>query len=171
MGPAIFLRVVGPIFLMAFTYQFGANPPIDYPRLLISDTVQNDPNGNRIYAFEDSEIMAAQAIEQNVWMSPQYYSGTMGQAAEANPPVSYRRVAATLLDSLAANQARLSIISGILDVKLNAQAAKQMQAQAAYLRRVEDESGAFVIIEQVNDEWSFIDRYWKTIQRQSASTY
>jgi hypothetical protein len=167
--PAIFLRVAGLFFLMSFTYQYGANPPIDYPRLLISDTVQNDANGNRIYAFEDAEINAATQIEQNVWLSAQFYSGTMGQAAQANPPVSYRRVAATLLDSLSANMARLQIISQILDVRVNAAAAAAMQKQAAYLRQVEDESGAFVIIEQVNDEWSFRDRFWKTIQRQSAS--
>jgi len=154
---------------MSFSYQFGANPQVDYPRMLISDTVQNDQNGNRVYAFEDSEILAAYQIEQNVWMSPQFYSGTLGQASETNPPVSYRRVAATLLDCLAANQARLQAISSILDVKLNAQAAKEMRETAAALREAEDNSGAFVIIEQVNDEWSFRDRFWKTVQRQSAS--
>jgi len=38
---------------MAFTYNFGANPQIDYIRLLISDTV--DLN----HVFEDSELLAA----------------------------------------------------------------------------------------------------------------
>lgn len=154
---------------MSFSYQFGANPPIDYPRLLISDTTQFNAQGQRVYAFEDSEIMAAYAIEQNVWMSPQFYSGTIGLQSEANPPVSYRRVAATLIDALASNQARLSILSQILDVKLNPGAVKDMQAQAKALRDADDNSGSFVIIEQVNDEWSFRDRYWKTIQRENAA--
>jgi hypothetical protein len=154
---------------MSFSYGFGSNPPIDFPRLLISDTVQFDANGNRVYAFEDSEIQAATAIELAVWMSPQFFSGALGQANEQTPPVSWRRVAATLLDALASNQARLSILSQVLDVKLNANAVKDMQAQAAALRKVEDESGSFVIIEQVNDEWSFRDRFWKTVQRENAA--
>ena len=153
---------------MSFSYGAGSNPAIDYPRMLCADTTQFDANGNRVYAFEDSEILAATAIEQNVWQSGMFYSGTLGVGSEPAPPVSYRRIAATLLDALASNQARLSIISSILDVKLNAGASKAMQEQAAALRAVDDDSGAFVLIEQVNDEWSFRDRYWKSIQRETA---
>ena len=163
------LRVAALFCFMAFTYGFGANPTIDYPRMLISDTVQTNAQGQRVYAFEDSEIQAAYQIEQNVWMSPQFYSGNIGLQSEATPPVSYRRVAATLLDCLAANQARLTIIASILDVKLNPAAVKAMRDQAQALRDVEDNSGAFVIIEQVNDVWSFRDRYWATVQRENAA--
>lgn len=165
---AILLRAAALFSTMAFTYQGGANPPIDYIRMLISDTVQTDVQGNRVYAFEDSEIQAGYAIEQNVWMAPQFYSGVAGQAAETNPPVSYRRVAATMLDCLASNQARFQIISQILDVKVNQGASKEMRATAQALRDTEDNSGAFVIIEQVNDEWSFRDRFWKTVQREQG---
>ena len=70
--------------------------------------------------------------------------------------------------ALASNQARISLISQQLDTKLNPGAVKDMQAQAAALREADDNSGAFVIIEQVNDGFSFIDRYWKTYQRQSG---
>jgi hypothetical protein len=154
---------------MSFSYGAGSNPPIDYPRMLISDTTQLGPQGQRVYAFEDSEIMAAYQIESFVWQSSMTYSGTGGVNQFSPPPnAPYRRVAATLLDCLASNQARLAIVSGILDVKINGAAAKQMQDQAKYLRQVDDESGAFVIIEQVNDWPSFRDRWWKTVQRQMA---
>lgn len=153
---------------MAFTYQFGANPPIDYPRMLISDTVETQ-NGQRVYAFEDSEILAATQIENAVFSSPQFYSGPLGSVnLPANPPYPWRRIAATLLDCLAANQARIAIVSGILDVKINAQAAASMRAQAQALRDADDNSGAIMIAEQVNNSFSFRDRYWKTVQRQSA---
>lgn len=165
---AVLIKSAALLAFMGFTYTF-CNPPlnqIDPIRLLVSDTVQNDPNGNRIYAFEDSEILAAYTIEGAVWMSPQFYSGQMGQQNEQTPPVSYRRVAATLVDALACNAARLNILSQVLDAKLNPGATKDMMAFAQSLRDVEDNNGAFVIIEQVNDEWSFRDRFWKTIQRQ-----
>lgn len=154
---------------MSFTYQFGANPPIDFPRFLASDRVEFDANQSRVYAFEDQEIVMATTIEASVWMSPQFFSPPSGRATVANPPYSWRRIAANLLDSLAADQARLSIIAKLLDVTINPQATKAMQAQAAYLRRVDDESGAFVIIEQVNDVFSFRDRFWKQIQRQQGA--
>lgn len=154
-----------------FTYGFGANPPIDYPRLLISDTVEYDANGNRVYAFEDSEITAAAQIEMGVWQSAQFYSAPSGQATLPTVPVPYRRVAATLLDSLAANQARLQIIAKLLDVTVNPNASKAMAAQAQALRDADDNAGTFVIIEQVNDVFSFRDRYWKQIQREQGGGF
>lgn len=153
---------------MSFSYGAGSNPPIDYPRMLVADTTQFDANGQRVYAFEDSEIVAATTIEMSVWQSGMFYSGQAGVATLPSNPIPWRRVAATLIDCLAANQARLSILSQVLDVKLNANATKDMQAQAAALRKADDESGAFVIIEQVNNVFSFRDRYWKTVQRQSG---
>lgn len=168
---AVYLRAAA-LFVasvaMAFTYQFGANPPIDYPRMLVADTVQNDANGNRIYAFEDSEIQAATQIEMAVWQSSMFWSGPAGVANLPGLPMPWRRIAATLIDCLASNQARLSILSSLLDAKLNPGATKDMMAQAAALREAEDNSGAFAIIEQVNNYWSFTDRFWKTVARQSA---
>lgn len=157
------------IFAMSFSYQYGANPPIDYPRFLCSDTVQNDPaTGQRVYAFEDSEITMAAQIEMAVWMSPQFYSPPAGNATIQNPPYPWRRIAANLLDALAANSARLQIIAKLLDVTINPRASDAIRAQAQALRTADDNSGAFVIIEQVNDAFSFRDRFCKQVQRQQA---
>ena len=152
---------------MAFSYQYGANPAVDYPRFLISDTVETDASGNRVYAFEDEEIAAATLIEQSVWQSAMRYSPPAGVSVGTSP-VSWRRVAATLLDALSANHARLTIISKLLDVTMNPNAAKEMRAQAASLREIDDNSGSFMIIEQVTDAFSFRDRFWKQVQRQTA---
>lgn len=160
--------MVAALFFMSFSYQAGANPPIDYPRMLVADTTEFNANAQRVYAFEDSEIMAATTIELGVWQSSMFWSGPQGVASLGSIPMPWRRIAATLIDCLASNQARIGILSSLLDAKLNAGATKDMMAQAAALREADDNSGAFAIIEQVNDGWSFIDRYWKTVQRQSA---
>lgn len=153
-----------------FTYNGGENPPIDYPRLLVSDTQQFAADGTTpIYIFSDQEIGAATNIEMNVWQSAQYYSGPLGIPTLPNIAVPYRRIAATLLDALCANKARLAAVQQILDVKLAPEkAAAALAAQAKALRDADDDSGAFVIIEQVNDVFSFKDRFWKTIQRQQG---
>jgi hypothetical protein len=157
------------IFAMSFSYQYGANPPIDYPRFLCSDTVQNDPaTGQRVYAFEDSEITMAARIEMAVWMSPQFFTPPAGNAVINNPPYPWRRIAANLLDALAANSARLQIIAKLLDVTINPKASDALRAQAQALRTADDNSGAFVIIEQVNDVFSFRDRFWKQVQREQG---
>lgn len=129
--------------------------------------MENDATGNRVYAFEDEEIAAATLIEQSVWQSGMGSSPPSGGYVPTIP-VSWRRIAATLLDSLSANQARLTIISQLLDVKMNPNAAKEMRAQAAALRDIDDNSGSFVMIEQVTDAFSFRDRFWKQVQRQTA---
>lgn len=169
------LRVVALFFLATmpytgtFTYQGGANPAIDYPRMLVSDTVQFGADGTTpIFAFYDEEIQSATQIELSVWQSGQYWSGPQGIANLGNSPMPWRRIAATLIDCLASNQARISLISQQLDTKLNPGAVKDMQAQAAALRLADDNSGSFAIVEQCNDYFSFCDRYWKTVQRQSA---
>lgn len=156
---------------MSFSYNFGANPPIDYPRLLISDTQQFAADGvTPIYVFEDAEITAATNIELAVWQSPQRYSAGGGTNTLAGTNITpWRRIAATLLDSIAANKARLASITQLLDVKLSPQfAAKALREQAQALRDADDNSGAFVIIEQVNNQFAFRERFWKTIQRQGA---
>lgn len=157
-------------YVGTFSYQGGDNPPIDFPRLLVSDTNQFGPDGvTPIFAFWDQEIVAATKIEMAVWQSGQFWSGPMGVTPLRNSQViPWRRIAATLIDALSMNAARLNQISQMLDVKLNPGAVKDMQAQAAALREADDNSGAFVIIEQCNDYWSFIDRYWRTVARSSA---
>jgi hypothetical protein len=159
-----------PNYTGTFSYQGGLNPPIDYPRLIISDTQQFAADGvTPIYVFSDQEIQAATAIELAVWQSAQFWCGPQGTTPLNTQATPWRRIGATLLDSLAANKSRLSAVQQILDVKLNPSlAAKALQDQAQALRDADDNSGAFVIIEQVNDTFSFIDRYWKTVQRQSA---
>lgn len=110
----------------------------------------------------------ATAIQALTWQSSMFYSGTLGQATLPSPPLSYRRIAATLLDSLASNAARLSQITQLLDVKLAPGVAAKALRDQAQCFRDEDDAGAFVIIEQVVDTWSFKQRWWATVQRQIA---
>jgi hypothetical protein len=147
---------------MSFTYQFGANPPIDYPRLLIFDTQDVG------HIFEDSEIMAFTAIAGGVWQSSQFYSAAGGQVSLPSPPTSYLRIAALALDALASNKARLQSVIELLDVKLGSikDTAMQLRAQAQSYRDTDDNSGAFVIIEQVNNAWSFKQRFFNQAARQ-----
>ncbi len=159
---------------MSFSYGLGLNPPvpnpaIDYPRLLVSDTQQFGPDGTTpIYVFEDAEILAAALINSSVFQSAQFYSGPGGRNIPTSP-VNYLRTAALLLDSLAANRSRLASIKQVLDIKLDpAVAAKNLKDQAQAYRDADDNSGAFFIAEQVNDSFSFRDRWWKEMQRQAA---
>ncbi len=157
------------LLMPTFTYNYGANPAIDYPRLMASDTQQFAADGTTpVFAFYDEEIRAFTIIESSVWQSGMYFSGAAGTATLPSNPVPWNRIAARLLDSLAANTARLAQISQILDVKLNYQAAQEMRAQAQALRDLDDNSGAFILVEQVNNNFSFFQRYWKTVQRQSG---
>jgi len=95
--------------------------------------------------------------------------GTLGSYLP-NLPVPYYRVAGMLLNSMAANKSKLSSVMQLLDVKLDSsKAAKALQDQANAYFEMDDNSGAFVIIEQVNDSFSFASRFWKTWQRQTAT--
>jgi len=157
------------LLAMGFSYQFGANPPIDYPRLLISDTQQFAPDGiTPIFIFDDQEIVAATNIQALQFQSSQFYSFQSGRNLPTSP-VSYLRIAALLLDAVSANKARLSSIKQMLDIRLDSSdAAIQLRETAKEYREVDDDSGAFVIIEQVNNYWSFSDRFWKQVQRQQG---
>jgi len=74
-----------------------------------------------------------------------------------------------LLDSIASNKALLAGIQQMLDVKLDAsKAADALHTQADSYRQVDDESGAMAIIEQCPTYWSFRDRFWAQVQRQSG---
>lgn len=145
---------------MSFSYQFGANPPIDYVRFLIPDMVDVG------HIFEDSEIQMATAMQSLVWQSGQRYSGVAGVASLPTPPVSYRRIAALMIDSIANDRARLSSITKLLDVELSpGEAAKALRAGAQCLRD-EDDAGAFVVIEQVQQPFGFKERWWAQMARQ-----
>jgi hypothetical protein len=150
----------------SFSYGYGTNPIIDPVRLLVSDTVEFDPEGNQVWVFADQEIQMAYNIQAQLFQSAQFYSPPSAAFTLPSQPVSQLRVAALLLDALAANTSRLATIKQVLDVRLDsADAAIQLRATAAEYRQVEDESGAFAIIEQVNDAFSFRDRWWKQVQR------
>lgn len=155
---------------MSFSYGGGSNPAIDYPRLLVSDTVQFAPDGvSRLYVFEDSEITAAAAINSLFWQSSQFFSDVGGNLTFPTSPSQYLRTAALLLNSLAANNARLAAIKQILDVRVDAtDASEQMRKTAQMYLDMDDNSGAFAIVEMVNDDFSFRDRFWKQVQRQTA---
>ncbi len=150
---------------MSFSYQFGANPAIDYPRLLISDTQELN------HIFEDSEINAAYQINAAQFQSSMFFSPPAGRNLPSQP-IAYLRCAALLLDALAANKSRLSSITQLLDVKLSPQfAAKALRDQAQAYRDVDDNSGAFMIIEQVPTVWAFYDRFWNQQQRQTGGGF
>jgi hypothetical protein len=152
-------------YVPTFSYD-PANPAIFYPRLLISDTVQFGKDGvTPIYVFSDQEIQAMTTIVTLNWQSAQFYSPPAGQQLPGNP-IPYMRIAAGLLDCIAANKSKLASITRILDVELSPSvAAKMLREMAQEYRDVDDNSGSFCLIEQVNDDWSLISRYWKQVQR------
>lgn len=157
------------------TPPYTFNGPIDAPRFLVSDTVQFAADGiTPIYIFSDQEILAVEQVITNVFQSGMFFStpggppggGTLG-ANLPSYPIPYYRVAAVLLTSLAANSARLASVIQILDVKLSPSlASKALREQAQAYLDLDDNSGAFMIIEMVNDDFSFRDRFYKQVQRQ-----
>jgi hypothetical protein len=151
-----------------FTYDFSTNPSVAYVRLLIADTVNTDAQPA---IFSDSEINAFYVIQMSQFQSSMFFSGPAGRNLPSMP-LSYLRVAALALDSLASNKARLSSITKLLDVSLSPEkAAAALRTQAQEYRTVDDESGAFVIIEQCSTQWAFVDRYWAQVQRQTGGSF
>jgi hypothetical protein len=149
---------------VSFTYDFDNNPTVGYIRLLIADTDSANP------IFSDEEITAAYRIQQSTFQSSMKYSSGSSGAILPSTPVSYLRVAALLLDALAANKSRLSSITQLLDVKLNPdKASSALRDQATQYRTVDDESGAFMVIEQCTTSFGFLDRFYKTVQRQAGA--
>lgn len=146
---------------MSFCYDFDVCPAISYVRILIPDTDSANP------IFSDEEITAFYTIQRSQFQSGQFFSGAQGRNLPSQP-LSYLRVAALALDSLANNKGRLGSVLQLLDVKLESLsvAAKVLREGAANYREVDDNSGAMVIIEQVHNDWSFRDRWWKQFQRQ-----
>ncbi len=157
------------LFGMGFTYNFGLNPQIDYPRMLGADAIEFLPDGSVAYTFQDSEIIAFGNIVSNVWQSSMFWTAPSGQATLPSSPVNVLRQAALMLDAKAANASQLASVIKLLDVQLSPdKAANALRAQAEQYRRIDDESGAFVIIEQVTTDWAFRDRFWSQWQRTAS---
>jgi len=148
-----------------FSYDFDTAPLVANIRLLISDTINTEENPA---IFSDTEINAFYRIQQSQFQSSMFFSGPAGRNLPLTP-VSYLRVAALALDSLASNKARLSSITKLLDVSLSPdKAALALRDQAKCYRETDDDAGAFAIYEQVTTVWSFRDRFWSQIQRQQG---
>jgi hypothetical protein len=124
---------------MSFTYD--PSTTIGHIRLLIADTDSTHP------IFTDEEVNASIAMEG-----------------------SYPRMcAAMLLESLAANRARLASVAAVLDIKLSAaEAAKELRELATLFRDSERDSGAFAIAEQAVDIFAARERWWKQYLRTST---
>lgn len=131
--------------------------PIGMVRLLVADT---DPNQ---YIWSDEEIQAAQQIV--TMMFAIWIPVNQGTSQIFGSPSPYR-VAATLLDSLAANRGKLMNVLKVLDVQLDTtKVATELRAQAKAYREVDDESAGFAIIELVQNQFGARERAWSMIQR------
>lgn len=156
-------------YVPIFTYNGGANPPIDYPRLMVSDTKEFAEDGTTpIYIFSDQEIQAMTQIVRLQFQSSQFYSPPAGRFLP-NVPVPWLRIAAALIDAMVVSNAKLAAIVRILDVELDpSKAAQWLREQAKAYREADDNSGSFFIIEQVNNGWALSQRYWNQVQRQQG---
>jgi hypothetical protein len=149
---------------VSWTYDFVNNPPIAYVRLLIPDT---DPMK---VIFQDEEIQAFYQIQQSTWQSGMFFSGNQGRYLPALP-LSYVRVAALALDTLANNKGKLGSVVKLLDVQLDwKDAAQILRDGAKTYREIDDEAGAIMIIEQTPTDWAFAQRWWNVFQRQTAGS-
>lgn len=144
---------------MAFTYDVSTDR--GKVRLLVSDT----DAGN--YVWEDAEVDAVIAMQlaSTLYVSAQLQA----LASQSQPGVSIGslyRAAALLLDSLAANRARLSSVKKLLDVELSpVEAAKTLRETAKNYREIADESGEFAIAEMISDPFGARERMTKQIER------
>ena len=162
--------------LMSFSFGPTSSPPtlnpqIDYIRGLISDTQEFGPDGvTPVYIFSDQEIaMFTQMQSALAWQSTQFYSPPAG-AFLPSAPTAYLRIAATMLNAIAANKSKLASIQQLLDVKQDpSKAAQALRDTAQRYLDMDDNSGAVAIVEQCQDQWSFRDRFWKQVQRQQGS--
>jgi hypothetical protein len=149
---------------MSWSYDFVNNPNVAYVRLLIPDT---DPVK---VIFQDEEIQAFFNIQMSTFQSGMFFSGQQGRNLPALP-LSYVRVAALALDTLANNKGKLGSVVKLLDVQLDwKDAAAILREGAKTYREVDDDAGAFMIIEQTSTDWAFAQRWWNQFQRQTAGS-
>ena len=124
--------------------------------------------------FQDDEVQAALYLESSQAL---YVSGQAAPIANAtqNPAIpqiySYRRSAALLLDSIAAQLAQQGAVASILDVKLACnQASTEAAARAKALRDTEANSGNFAIAELVPNQFAARERVYKQLLRLYGSS-
>lgn len=150
-------------FFMSATYSYGANIQIDAIRALIRDTKLAAPGP----VWQDEEILMFYQLQALQWQTGQFYTQPSG-AFLPTTPVPYLRVAAMMLEAWSCDRARIAITKQ-LDTSLNpAAAAKAMLDTAQRFRDVDDDAGAFAIIEQCCTSWQFHDRFWAQVQRQAG---
>lgn len=151
-----------------YTYDFDSAPSISYVRLLIPDTVFLPNVSPPQMIFSDQEIQAFFNIQQMTFQSGMFFSGVQGRDLP-RLPLSYVRVAALALDTLANNKGKLGNVIKLLDVTLDwSKAAQILRDGARNYREVDDDAGAFMIIEQTPTDWAFAQRWWNQFQRQTA---
>jgi hypothetical protein len=153
-----------------YTYDFYSAPAISFVRLLIPDTSFLPKTDPPVMIFSDQEINAFYQIQQSAFQSGMFFSGPQGRNLPSNP-LSYVRVAALALDTLANNKGKLGNVIQLLDVKLDwSKAAQVLRDGAANYREIDDNAGAFMIIEQTPTDWAFAQRWWNQFQRQTAGS-
>lgn len=148
-----------------FSYTPELRDPLSMVRMLIADTQEFAADGTTpAFVFSDDEIAQAFALQASLLTVHVIGGGFGGVNAfpQAYPPlpVSPLRAAALLMDALASNQARLQSVTKLLDVSLSPLTAKDMRAQADAWRKLDDESGAFLVVEQVTTTFAFRDRWF-----------
>lgn len=142
-----------------FTYDFNTDPELSQVRMLIADT---DP-ANVI--FSDDEVWQALNMENSQNLM---HLGT-GYGVAVPLVYSVWRAAALLLDTLASNTSRLAGALMVLDIKLQTgEAAIQLRSTAKEYRDREMNSGAFAVVEMVNDDFSWRNRIWNQMLRQQS---
>jgi hypothetical protein len=155
-----------------YTYDFDTAPAISYVRLLIPDTSFIPNSSPPVMIFSDQEINAFFQIQQlSGFQSSMFFSGSQGRFLPSQP-VSFYRVAALALDTLANNKAKLGSVLKILDVTLQKikDVSDALRDGAKSYRELDDDSGAFMIIEQTPTDWAFAQRWWNQFQRQTAGS-
>ncbi len=158
---------------MSQTYTYDPiNPgPNDYVRFLIPDTEFIPDVAPPRMIFSDQEIEMMFTIQQRSgFQSSMFFSGSRGRYLPSQP-VSFYRVAAIALDTLANNKAKLGGVLQLLDVKLQnvKDLVQALRDGADNYRDIDDNSGSFMVIEQVTTDWAFRDRWVNQFQRQAAT--
>ncbi len=155
--------------MQTYTYNPEDPGPNDYVRFLIPDTEFIPDVAPPRMIFSDQEIdMMFQIQQSSAFQSAQFFSGAQGRTLPSLP-VSYYRVAAIGLDTLANNKAKLAGVLQLLDVKLqdSKSLSQALRDGAQAYRDLDDNSGSFVIIEQVQTDWAWRDRWIKQWMRQA----
>lgn len=143
---------------MSFSYSYTPTL-INFCRFLVADTVDAG------HTFEDEEITNAGALESGSMAIIVQGQTTFSTIGSPSP----RRVAANLLDALAANQSRLASALTVLDIKIDTKTvASELRNQAKALREVDENSSAFGIAEMCTNDFTRRERWWDQWLRQTT---